>query len=95
MMETPDLSNPALLPMGFVDLLPAEAEAEARGLAAVMDVFSCHGYERVRPPLLEFEASLLSGSGAALAEQSFRLLDPSSHRMMALRPDMTTQIARI
>ncbi|MCX5620368.1 ATP phosphoribosyltransferase regulatory subunit [Bombella pollinis] len=95
MMETPDLSNPALLPMGFVDLLPVEAEAEARGLAAVMDVFSCHGYERVRPPLLEFEASLLSGSGAALAEQSFRLLDPSSHRMMALRPDMTTQIARI
>ncbi|MBA5727648.1 ATP phosphoribosyltransferase regulatory subunit [Bombella mellum] len=95
MINGPETSSPALLPMGFVDLLPAEAEAEARGLAEVMDVFSCHGYERVRPPLLEFEGSLLSGAGEALAEQSFRLLDPSSHRMMALRPDMTTQIARI
>lgn len=95
MIDSPETSSPALLPMGFVDLLPAEAEAEARGLSEVMDVFSCHGYERVRPPLLEFETSLLSGSGEALAEQSFRLMDPSSHRMMALRPDMTTQIARI
>ncbi|MDF7674071.1 ATP phosphoribosyltransferase regulatory subunit [Acetobacteraceae bacterium ESL0709] len=95
MMGPSDATNPSLLPMGFVDLLPGEAEAEARGIATVMDVFAAYGYERVRPPLLEFETSLLSGAGEALAEQSFRLLDPSSHRMMALRPDMTTQIARI
>lgn len=95
MIASPETSNPALLPMGFVDLLPQEAEAEARGIAKVMAVFGRHGYERVRPPLLEFESSLLSGSGEALSEQSFRMLDPSSHRMMALRPDMTTQIARI
>ncbi|MXV36581.1 MULTISPECIES: ATP phosphoribosyltransferase regulatory subunit [unclassified Saccharibacter] len=95
MMSSPETSSPALLPMGFVDLLPQEAEAEARGIAKVMAVFGRHGYERVRPPLLEFESSLLSGAGEALSEQSFRMLDPSSHRMMALRPDMTTQIARI
>ncbi|WP_156809453.1 ATP phosphoribosyltransferase regulatory subunit [Saccharibacter floricola] len=94
-MSSPETSSPALLPMGFVDLLPQEAEAEARGIAKVMAVFGRHGYERVRPPLLEFESSLLSGAGEALSEQSFRMLDPSSHRMMALRPDMTTQIARI
>ncbi|EHH66942.1 ATP phosphoribosyltransferase regulatory subunit [Gluconobacter morbifer] len=90
--ETP---STALLPSGFADLLPGEAEAEARGIACVMEAFSRHGYERVRPPMLEFETSLLSGSGAALATQTFRLMDPNSHRMMALRPDMTTQIARI
>ncbi|TPW36340.1 ATP phosphoribosyltransferase regulatory subunit [Oecophyllibacter saccharovorans] len=90
-----DRSSPALLPMGFVDLLPGEAEAEAAGIAGVMEIFARHGYERVRPPLLEYESSLLSGAGEALAEQSFRLLDPASHRMMALRPDMTTQIARM
>ncbi|MXV45310.1 ATP phosphoribosyltransferase regulatory subunit [Saccharibacter sp. 17.LH.SD] len=95
MIASPEASSPALLPMGFVDLLPQEAEAEARGIAEVMAVFGRYGYERVRPPLLEFESSLLSGAGEALAEQSFRMLDPSSHRMMALRPDMTTQIARI
>ncbi len=58
--ETP---SAALLPSGFADLLPGEAEAEARGIASVMEAFSRHGYQRVRPPLLEFETSLLGGSG--------------------------------
>ncbi|NVN40631.1 ATP phosphoribosyltransferase regulatory subunit, partial [Ameyamaea chiangmaiensis] len=87
--------NPALLPAGFVDLLPPQAEAEADGIEALMAVFGTHGYERVRPPLMEFEAGLLSGSGAALAEQAFRLMDPDTRRMMAVRPDSTPQIARI
>ncbi|MBR0558865.1 ATP phosphoribosyltransferase regulatory subunit [Neokomagataea anthophila] len=85
----------ALLPSGFADLLPGEAEAEARGIACVMEAFSRHGYQRVRPPMLEFENALLNGAGSALQNQTFRLMDPNSHRMMALRPDMTTQIARI
>ncbi len=87
--------SPALLPAGLRDLLPPDAEAEAIGVEALMDVFSAHGYERVKPPLLEFEDSLLSGSGAAVAEQTFRLMDPDTHRMMGLRPDMTPQVARI
>jgi ATP phosphoribosyltransferase regulatory subunit len=45
--------------------------------------------------LLEFEDSLLSGSGAAVAEQTFRLMDPDSQRMMGLRADTTPQVARI
>lgn len=85
----------ALLPSGFADLLPGAAEAEARGIATVMETFARHGYQRVRPPMVEFETSLLSGAGAALESQTFRLMDPISHRMVALRPDMTTQIARI
>lgn len=60
-----------------------------------MDVFAAHGYQRVKPPLLEFEASLLAGSGAAVAEQTFRLMDPGSQRMMGLRADTTPQVARI
>ncbi|WP_373318662.1 ATP phosphoribosyltransferase regulatory subunit [Gluconacetobacter azotocaptans] len=87
--------NPALLPAGFVDLLPPDAEAEAAGMEALMRVFAAHGYSRVKPPLLEFEDTLLSGSGAAVAEQAFRLMDPDTRRMMALRPDITPQIARI
>ncbi len=47
-----------------------------------MAVFASHGYERVKPPLLEFEDSLLAGSGAAVADQTFRLMDPDTHRMM-------------
>ncbi|MCX7933415.1 MAG: ATP phosphoribosyltransferase regulatory subunit [Rhodovarius sp.] len=87
--------SPALLPAGLQDLLPPEAEAEAWLIEALMGVFAAHGYERVKPPLLEFEETLLAGSGAAVAEQSFRLMDPLSGRMMALRADTTPQIARI
>ena len=49
----------------------------------------------VKPPLLEFEDSLLAGSGAAVADQTFRLMDPDSQRMMGLRADTTPQVARI
>jgi ATP phosphoribosyltransferase regulatory subunit len=87
--------NPALLPAGLRDLLPPEAETEAASVEAIMDVFAAHGYQRVKPPLLEFEDGLLAGTGAAMADQTFRLMDPDSHRMMGLRADMTPQVARI
>ncbi len=87
--------NPALLPAGLRDLLPPEAETEAGAVEALMDVFAAHGYQRVKPPLLEFEDGLLAGSGAAVAEQTFRLMDPDSQRMMGLRADTTPQVARI
>ena len=87
--------NPALLPAGLRDLLPPEAETEAAAIGAVLRVFAGHGYQRVKPPLLEFEDSLLTATGAATADQVFRLMDPDTHRMMAIRADMTPQIARI
>ena len=77
MTEDPPTS-PALLPAGLRDLLPPDAETEAASVEALMDVFAAHGYQRVKPPLLEFEDSLLAGSGAAVAEQTFRLMDPDT-----------------
>lgn len=93
---TDDLApNPALLPAGLRDLLPPEAEIEARSIEAMMDCFAAHGYQRVRPPLVEFEQNLLAGTGAAVSEQTFRLMDPDSQRMLGLRADTTPQVARI
>jgi ATP phosphoribosyltransferase regulatory subunit len=92
---TDDPPNPALLPAGLSDLLPPEAAREAALVEALMETFAGHGYERVKPPLLEFEDSLFAGSGAALADQTFRLMDPVSQRMMGLRADTTPQVARI
>ncbi|HVC62155.1 MAG TPA: ATP phosphoribosyltransferase regulatory subunit [Acetobacteraceae bacterium] len=92
---TDDPPNPALLPAGLRDMLPPDAETEASAVEALMDVFAAHGYQRVKPPLLEFEDSLLAGSGAAVADQTFRLMDPDSQRMMGLRADTTPQVARI
>jgi len=90
-----DVAHRALLPSGLADLLPPDAAREAALVEAMLGIFAAHGYERVKPPLLEFEDSLLAGSGAAVAEQTFRLMDPVSQRMMGLRADTTPQVARI
>ena len=90
-----DTASKALLPEGLQDLLPPDAAREAALGARLLACFHSHGYERVKPPFIEFEDSLLSGTGAGLSESSFRLMDPVSRRMMALRSDMTPQVARI
>ncbi len=90
-----DAPHPALLPTGMRDLLPPEAEAEARVVARLMATLAAHGYARVKPPLVEFEETLFSGAGTAMAAATFRTMDPASHRMVGVRADMTPQIARI
>jgi len=87
--------NAALLPAGLRDLLPPEAEEEAAAVESLMSAFAAHGYQRVKPPLLEFEDTLFAGSGAAVADQTFRLMDPDTHRPMGVRADITPQVARI
>jgi ATP phosphoribosyltransferase regulatory subunit len=85
----------ALLPAGLEDILPPHAAHEAGVAERLIAAFAGFGYERVKPPLMEFEETLLAGAGAAVAQQTFRLMDPVSQRMMALRADMTPQVARI
>ncbi|HVA15517.1 MAG TPA: ATP phosphoribosyltransferase regulatory subunit [Stellaceae bacterium] len=92
---TNDNLSKALLPQGLRDLLPPDAAAEAAAVGRLIAVLSSHGYQRVKPPLMEFEENLLSGAGAAMAPETFRLMDPISQRMIGLRADMTTQVARI
>lgn len=94
-MTTNDNDHRGLLPAGLGDLLPPDASREARAIDVAIERFAAFGYERVKPPLVEFEESLLGGPGAALAPQTFRLMDPVSQRMMGVRPDMTVQVARI
>lgn len=60
-----------------------------------MAVCAARGYRRVKPPLVEFEDSLLSGAGTAMGPSTFRVMDPVSQRMLGLRADMTLQVARI
>ena len=89
-------NHPSLLPNGLLDLLPPQAENEARTIDLFMQSFAAFGYRRVKPPLVEFEESLLgAGPGQSLARQTFRMMDPVSGRMMGVRADVTAQIARI
>ncbi|MCA8928570.1 MAG: ATP phosphoribosyltransferase regulatory subunit [Alphaproteobacteria bacterium] len=85
----------ALLPSGLRDTLPPEAEHEAFVTESLLSRFRQNGYRQVSTPLVEFEASLLTGPGAAMVDKTFRLVDPVSQRTMAVRADITPQIARI
>jgi ATP phosphoribosyltransferase regulatory subunit len=87
-----------LLPEGLEDRLPLEAARITAAMHACLDVLDAHGYDRVRPPLLEFEASLVGRmAGVTVGETStmFRFVDPASLRTLALRSDMTPQVGRI
>jgi ATP phosphoribosyltransferase regulatory subunit len=88
-------ADQALLPAGLQDLLPPAAAQEAGAVERLIEAFATYGYDRVKPPLIEFEDALLAGAGAALGPQTFRLMDPVSQRMLGVRADMTTQVARI
>jgi ATP phosphoribosyltransferase regulatory subunit len=84
-----------LLPAGLSDGLPPDAGFEAATVERLIACFAAWGYDRVKPPLIEFEDSLLSGPGEAMAADTFRLMDPVSQRMMGLRADITPQVGRI
>ena len=90
-----DNSSKSLLPEGLRDVLPPDAAFENEVVERLMRTFALNGYDLVKPPLIEFEDTLLSGVGAGMGERIFRMLDPASHRTMGVRNDITTQVARI
>ena len=90
------ISQKGLLPAGLSDVLYPHAEIQAKTIENLLDTFSSYGYLRIKPPLVEYEESLLSdGPGSVLKDSTFRIMDPLSQKMMALRSDMTAQISRI
>ncbi len=84
----------ALLPTGFRDRLPPEADASARLVRIILDAVAGYGYERVQPPLAEFEATLTAGLHVS-GRDLLRFVDPASGETMAVRSDITGQIGRI
>lgn len=87
-----------LLPEGLEDRLPPEAARISVAMRACLNVLDAHGYGRVRPPLLEFEASLagrMAGVAPGEGRAMFRFVDPASLRTLALRSDITPQVGRI
>ena len=84
-----------LLPEGLEDRLPKEAAVVTRITRAVVDVMDSHGYDRVRPPLIEFEKSMAGRMDGVQPRRMFRFVDPSSLRTLAVRSDITVQVGRI
>lgn len=84
-----------LLPEGLADRLPAEAALVTASMRSALDVLDSNGYDRVRPPLVEFEKSMATRMDGVSPRRMFRFVDPSSLRTLALRSDMTVQVGRI
>jgi ATP phosphoribosyltransferase regulatory subunit len=61
----------------------------------LLDYFAQWGYEQVIPPLMEFSDSLLLDLGHDVDLYAFKLIDQLSGKTMAIRPDITPQVARI
>jgi ATP phosphoribosyltransferase regulatory subunit len=94
-MAMKDTASKALLPVGLHDTLAPNAEREASVVSTLLNCFYQYGYAHVAPPLAEFEDTLLAGVGAAEGPRMFRLMDPASKKMLGIRTDITTQVARI
>ena len=84
-----------LLPEGLADNLPTHSVLLTRAMRAALDAMDAHGYDRVSPPLIEFEKSLSQRMDGLQTRTMFRFVDPSSLRTLALRSDITPQIGRI
>ena len=84
-----------LLPEGIEESLPDESAWLEKYRRELVDMFSAWGYELVIPPLIEYLDSLLIGPSDDLDLQTFKLTDQLTGRMMGVRADMTSQVARI
>ncbi|MEM7401039.1 MAG: ATP phosphoribosyltransferase regulatory subunit [Pseudomonadota bacterium] len=84
-----------LLPEGIEESLPEESAWLEQYRRDLVDMFSTWGYDMVMPPLIEYLDSLLIGPSDDLDLQTFKLTDQLTGKMMGVRADMTSQVARI
>jgi ATP phosphoribosyltransferase regulatory subunit len=86
---------PLALPAGLRDQLPPRAQERRSRARTVLERFAAWGYELVVPPAYEREDSIARGLSDRARRDVVRFVEPASGHVVALRPDMTPQIARI
>jgi ATP phosphoribosyltransferase regulatory subunit len=77
------------------DLLPVEARERGELVRRVLGAFELFGYERVVLPMFEHARVLERGLGAFEAAELLQFVEPDTGEIVALRPDMTPQVARL
>src|SRR5471032_4938 len=82
------------LPAGVRDWLPHELARKRDMEVVIRAVFGRWAYEEVQTPTFERFDVLEKGLGHELTEQAYRFADRRA-TALALRPDMTTPIARL
>jgi ATP phosphoribosyltransferase regulatory subunit len=83
------------LPKGAKLYLPDEAAQKRVVEQRLLGVFSRWGYREVVTPAYEYFDVLSQGTDHELQERMFKMVDRESGRLLALRADVTPQIARI
>ena len=78
------------LPRGFRDILPTEARELHAIERTLMAAFAQYGYVPLEPPTVEFAQSAVTLD----ERRMLRFLDRDG-RLVALRPDVTTAVARV
>jgi ATP phosphoribosyltransferase regulatory subunit len=84
-----------MLPEGMAETLAPSSWALEDLRRKLLDHYRAAGYELILTPLVEHLESLLTGSAEDLEQQTFKLIDPESGRLLGLRADMTPQAARV
>lgn len=82
------------VPVGVKDMLPGEAWRKRQLEQVFARIFYSWGYREVITPTFEFYHALAAGNNGEHEESLFKFLDRQGH-ILALRPDMTTPIARL
>ena len=85
----------AQLPRGARLYLPDEAARKRHVESRLFDVFRRWGYREIVTPTFEYADVLARGTDLGVQENMFKLVDRETGRMLALRADITPQIARI
>src|SRR5512140_2916297 len=83
------------LPAGLRDLLPDHSAHLAELSAHLHDVFSAFGFRRVLLPTLERLEVVERGLSPAALQGVLKFVEPGSGDVVAIRPDITPQIARL
>ena len=84
----------AALPCGVRDLFLESAAQLSKLMATWRQLFESWAYTEIIPPTYEHYDVLMAGSDADFERRIFRVLDREGN-ILALRPDITTQVARI
>ncbi len=82
------------VPPGMRDLLPGES-SRARAVAdRILSRMQRWGYREVVTPTIEYFDTLVRGEGTEAGDRLFKLVDRGGE-LLALRPEMTTPVARL
>lgn len=92
--QFPLVREHSLVPVGMATILPDAARHVRHLEAELLAHFNRFGYDEIILPTFEYLDVLMPGLEPSLLENSYKIVDRTTGRILLLRPDVTAQIAR-